>query len=282
MLHRSLIALAAMATMLCVSIGNIWAVEDISKYPDWAGKWRRAEGGPPRYDPSKPRGRGQEPPLTAEYQKLFDESLAAQAAGGQGNDPTYTCLPVGMPRQATSGFPIEIVIMPKTMYWLYESSFSTTRRIHTDGRTWPKDEEPTFAGYSIGKWLDTDGNGTYDTLEVETRNFKGPRAFDNSGALLHEDNGTIIKERMFADKNKPDSLFNEVTTIDKALTRPWTVMKNYLRVKNPTWPEDNCSENNNHVEINKEGYFLSADGYLMPTRRDQPPPDLRYFNLGRK
>jgi hypothetical protein len=82
---------------------------------------------------------------------------------------------------------------------------------------------------------------------------------------------------MFADKSKPDSLFNELTTIDNALTRPWTVMKNYLRVKNPTFPEDNCSENNNHVEIGKEGYFLSADGYLMPTRKNQPPPDLRYF-----
>ncbi len=39
----------------------------------------------------------------------------------------------------------------------------------------------------------------------------------------------------------------------------------------------NCSENNNHVEIAGEGYFLSADGLLMPTRKDQPPPDLRYF-----
>jgi hypothetical protein len=255
---------------------------DESKYPDWAGKWRRAEGGPPRYDPSKPPRRGQEAPLTPEYQAIFDTSLAAQGAGGQGNDPTYTCLPVGMPRQATSGFPIEIVIVPKTTYFLYESSFSTTRRIHTDGRDWPKDEEPTFAGYSIGKWLDTDGDGRYDTLEVETRNMKGPRAFDNSGMPLHKDNETVVKERMFGDKTDPDALHNEVTTIDKALTRPWTVMKTYRRVRNPTWPEDNCSENNNHVEIAKEGYFLSADGLLMPTRKDQPPPDLRYFKQQQK
>ena len=32
-----------------------------------------------------------------------------------------------------------------------------------------------------------------------------------------------------------------------------------------------------HVEIAKQGYFLSADGLLMPTRKDQAPPDLRYF-----
>ena len=53
--------------------------------------------------------------------------------------------------------------------------------------------------------------------------------------------------------------------------------KNYLRMKHPTNADDNCSENNNHIEIGGEGYFLSADGYLMPTRKNQPPPDLRYF-----
>jgi hypothetical protein len=282
MMYRSLLGAVATAAMLSALIDSAVAVEDIGKYPDWSGKWRRAEGGPPRYDPSKPRGKGQEPPLTAEYMKIFNDSLAAQAAGGQGNDTTYTCLPVGMPRQATSGFPIEMVITPKATYWLYESSFSTTRRIYTDGRNWPKDEEPTFAGYSIGQWLDTDGDGKFDTLTVETRNLKGPRQFDNSGTPLHEDNATVIKERMFADKSKPDSLFNELTTIDNALTRPWTVVKNYLRVKDPSYAEDNCSENNNHVEIGKEGYFLSADGYLMPTRKNQPPPDLRYFPQGGK
>jgi hypothetical protein len=140
-----------------------------------------------------------------------------------------------------------------------------------------KEEEPTFGGYSIGKWSDTDGDGRYDTLEVETRNMKGPRAFDNSGIPLHKDNKTVVKERLFGDKTNPDAIYNEVTTFDNALTRPWTVIKKYLRVRNPTWPEDNCSESNNHVEIGGEGYFLSAEGLLMPTKKDQPPPDLRYF-----
>ncbi len=284
MLERSSIGAIALAAALAALLTTLAGAQasDESKYPDWAGKWRRAEGGPPRYDPSKPRGRGQEPPLTPEYQAIFEASLAAQDAGGQGNDPTYTCLPVGMPRQATSGFPIELVITPKTTYFLYESSFSTTRRIFTDGRDWPKDEEPTFAGYSIGKWIDTDRDGRYDLLEIETRNMKGPRAFDNSGIPLHQDNETVVKERIFADKANPDLLHNELTTFDHALTRPWTVMKNYRRDRKETWPEDNCSENNNHIEIGKEGYFLSADGYLMPTKKDQKPPDLRYFKQSQK
>ena len=34
--------------------------------------------------------------------------------------------------------------------------------------------------------------------------------------------------------------------------------------------------------IGKENYFVSGDGYLMPARKDQPPPDLRYFKPARK
>jgi hypothetical protein len=41
-------------------------------------------------------------------------------------------------------------------------------------------------------------------------------------------------------------------------------------------------ENNPHVEIEKQGYMLSADGFLMPAKKDQPPPDLRYFTQPKK
>ena len=73
---------------------------------------------------------------------------------------------------------------------------------------------------------------------------------------------------------------NEITTIDNALTRPWTATKKYRRidVKQPVWPEAVCAEANVHVEIAGQNYFLSADGYMMPARKDQPPPDLRYFD----
>jgi hypothetical protein len=100
------------------------------------------------------------------------------------------------------------------------------RRIFTDGRDWPSVLEPTFSGYSIGKWIDEDGGGRYDVLEVETRGpFKGPRAYDGAGLPLHFDNQSIFKER---------------------------------------------------------NYFLGGDGFLMPAKKDQAPPDLRYFNQTRK
>jgi len=67
--------------------------------------------------------------------------------------------------------------------------------------------------------------------------------------------------------------------IDHALTRPWTVDKRYRRNPNPrpNRPESYCTENNAQIVIGKENYFLSADGFLMPAKKDQPPPDLRYF-----
>jgi len=273
LLRSSLGAFALLATLL-LAFGV--QAHDESKYPNWEGKWNR-DPGPPRYDPSKPPRRGQQPPLTPEYQKIWEASLADQAAGGQGNDTTHRCIPVGMPRQATSGFPIEIIVTTKATYILFESSFASPRKIHTDGRDWPKEVEPTFAGYSIGKWLDTDGDGRFDTLEVETRHMKGPRQVDNSGLPLHEDNKTIVKERLSFNKTNPDTITNEVTTIDNAFTRPWTVMKNYRRMQGEL-AEDNCNESNNHVDIGGQIYYLSADGYLMPAKKGQQPPDLRYFS----
>jgi hypothetical protein len=48
------------------------------------------------------------------------------------------------------------------------------------------------------------------------------------------------------------------------------------------WIENICSVGNQHVQIGKEGYFLSADGLLMPSKKGQPAPDLRYFKDARK
>jgi len=107
-----------------------------------------------------------------------------------------------MPRMMSVIFPMEIIIMPNTTYIL--TDYTDPRRIFTDGRAWPKEVEPTFHGYSIGKWIDEDGDGRYDVLEVESRGFKGPRTFEASGIELHDDGETIIKERISLDKTDKD------------------------------------------------------------------------------
>src|SRR5215475_10311351 len=98
MLLRSSIGPVALAAALSMALAGARAHDD-SKYPDWTGQWIRTGG--IQWDPSKPLGRGEQAPLTDEYQALFETGLANQAAGGQGNDPTYTCIPPGMPRAMT-------------------------------------------------------------------------------------------------------------------------------------------------------------------------------------
>jgi hypothetical protein len=140
---------------------------------------------------------------------------------------------------------------------------------------------PSFSGYSIGKWEDEDGDGRYDVLTIETRGIKGPRSFD--GLIpLHDDNQTIVKERIFLDKADAKVMHDEVTTIDHALTQPWTVTRNYRRAAKPIWFEYPCAEYNHHVFLGKDNYFISDDGYLMPTRKDQQPPDLRFFDQAKQ
>jgi hypothetical protein len=278
MFCRTSIRSMAALVMLMTMAGGTWA-HDESKYPDFSGQWIRVGG--TQWDPSKPKGLGQQAPLTREYQAIYEANLKDQEEGGQaGTDLRWTCRTSGMPRIMTAVYPIEIIIEPNTTYIL--SEYVMPRRIYTDGRTRPEIVEPAFAGYSLGKWVDEDGDGRYDVLEVETTHFKGPRDFDVDGLPLHEDNQTVIKERIFLDKANPDLLHDEITTIDHALTRPWTVLKTYRREKNPIWNEYDCNEANNHVAIGKEDYFLSADGYLMPGRKGQQPPDLRYFNQAKK
>jgi hypothetical protein len=180
---------------IAICAGNAGAADD-AKYPDWSGQWERfvVRGlpGQPSFDQTKPWGFGQEAPLTPEYRKVLEESMADQAAGGLGNYHTPRCLAAGMP------------------------------------------------------------------------------------LMINE---SLFKERIWRDKADPKIMHDEITVIDHALTRPWTVDKKYVLNPDPRpqWPEYYCGEYNAQTVLGKDNYFLSADGLLMPARKDQPPPDLRYF-----
>jgi hypothetical protein len=283
MMWQSSIGVVTLAAVLLVSTAGAQtpdAAKD-ARYPDWAGQWIRVETGLPRYDYSKPPARGQQDLLTAEYRAIHDASMADQAAGGQGLDLGIRCVPMGMPRQMSGFYPFEFSYAPGVIHVLFEYSSYTTRRIYVDGRDWPRNEEPTFTGYSIGTWIDEDHDGRYDVLEVETRNLRGPRVLDASGTPMHADNETVIKERIYLDKANPDLLHDEMTTIDHAFTRPWSVMKTFRRKRDGVWTENDCTDNG-HVYFGKQEYFISGEGYLMPTKKDQVPPDLRYFKPTRK
>src|ERR1700693_3535528 len=145
-------AFAAVAALM-VTIGVAQAADD-AKYPNWKGRWiaynPRLGGQAIKFDPTKPFGPPQQAPLTPEYQKVLEASMADQAKGGLGNYPSARCLPGGMPRMMASPTQ-EYVITPETTYILLGGEL---RRIFTDGRGWATNVEATYDGYSIGRWIE--------------------------------------------------------------------------------------------------------------------------------
>jgi hypothetical protein len=277
MAHRG----AGLALTVALMLTAAGAQAQEKQYPDWKGEWitviPRLPGQQLRFDPNKPFGVGQEAPLTDKYKKIYQENLAEVAKGGQGLFLYHaSCMPAGMPTMMSAGTH-ELIITPETTYIVAGTDF---RRIFTDGRPWPIDLEPTYQGFSIGRWVDEGGEGVYNVLEVETRGpFKGPRSYDATGLPLAFDNESIFRERIFRDKGNPNILHDVITVIDHALTRPWTVDKTYRHgtEKYPNWSRITCLEGTAYVTIGKEFYLVSDDGYLMPTVQGQQPPDPKYF-----
>src|SRR5262245_25900787 len=125
MSHRSLRGVLALASVLMMSISAQAA--DPAIYPDLRGAWSRVVvrglGGQPSFDQTKPWGNGQQAPLTPEYQKILDDSIADQAKGGQGNFIDHAlCHPAGMPFMMVATRPLEIIVTPDTTYILVGGS----------------------------------------------------------------------------------------------------------------------------------------------------------------
>src|SRR5439155_10848738 len=122
----------AVAVIAAVSmLSAVHAAAD-ARYPDWKGAWLRwyppgsvrepnggfSAGGQPSHDQTKPWGQGQEAPLTPEYQKVFEDSLADQANGGEGNffDHAVRCMFGGMPFMMMGFGALEYIVTTETTY----------------------------------------------------------------------------------------------------------------------------------------------------------------------
>ena len=89
MANRRMFAVLALAAVLLVAADGARAQD--KTYPSWKGEWAaqfpRLPGQQLRFDPSKPFGKGQEAPLTAEYQKVPQENLGEHGRGSAGPFP---------------------------------------------------------------------------------------------------------------------------------------------------------------------------------------------------
>jgi len=139
MFDRGSIGAVALAAALLMTPTGASAFDD-SKYPDLKGQWIRV--GIPNWTPA---GKA---PLTPEYQAVYDANRADMAKGGPGDVPSWYCLPQGMPMMMNLYDPMELVITPDITYILISHVNDSYRRIYTDGRPWPgeDDYELTYAG----------------------------------------------------------------------------------------------------------------------------------------
>ncbi len=152
-------------------------------------------------------------------------------------DPDANCLPQGVPKIDAAPAPWKIVQTPGFLVVVYEA-FNLWRQIFMDGRTLAKDLNPTWMGYSTGKW---DG----DTLVVDTRGFNGKAWLDQVGRpstdALH------VIER-FHRKDFGHMEFQITIDDPKAYTKPWTVTEDVHLLQNAELLEFICNENNRDVE----------------------------------
>jgi hypothetical protein len=80
--------------------------------------------------------------------KVYEERLATLSK----DDPEGLCLPPGIPRMMATPFPFQIYQVPGRVIFLFEGGAHMWRVIYTDGRSHPKDPNPTYLGDSIGRW----------------------------------------------------------------------------------------------------------------------------------
>jgi hypothetical protein len=136
--------------------------------PDLSGSWSTDDN---RYvrdfaNDMKP----EDVPYQPWAKKLFDERKDGSHSR---EDPDAHCLPQGVPKIDSVQYPWKLIYTPNSIVIIYES-FNYWRQIFTDGREMNPDANPTWFGYSTGKW---EG----DTLVVDTRGFNGRIWLDQLG-----------------------------------------------------------------------------------------------------
>ena len=151
------------------------------------------------------------------YQPWAAELVKQRMAANSKDNPDARCMPMGFMQFHNHPQLRKIIQNPKVLVLMYEANYGL-RQIFTDGRPLPKDPDPWWYGYSIGKW---EG----DTLVVQTIGFNdesnyGPIWLDVRGSPLT--NAAKVTERF----TRPNygTLEIQITVDDpKAYTRPWTV-----------------------------------------------------------
>jgi hypothetical protein len=211
--------------------------------PDFSGVWLNDGYGGPGQEGTGPTPRtvffdlsfgmkGAAPPFQPWAAELYARRKDEQAK----DNPDARCLPIGALQMLAHPLPKKILHSPSLLVFLHERNMEF-RQIFTDGRRLPDDPQPSWYGYSSGRW---DG----DTLVVETVGFRDGLWADFYGSPL-TDRATMTERFR---RPRFGALEVEVTIDDpKAYTRPWTVAVNQHLAMDTDLLEYACLENEKDV-----------------------------------
>ena len=212
------------------------AASGAAETPDFSGVWRTInapaaprEGTSLRWLPAP----GELPPLNPAYMERYKKVQASRESGSEETEPVARCLPPGMPYFTLAQYGLEIV-QSKDKIAFFSEWMDAYRRVYLDGRTMPKDFDPSYQGYSTGRW---EGS----TLLVETVNLREDTVLDRYGSP-HSDAMRITERiRLTAPDQLEDSM---IVYDDKAFTKPWEVVRRYRRAAagNDELHENTCTE----------------------------------------
>jgi hypothetical protein len=201
--HRWLFitALAVSLGFSSVALGQTVSARDLSGV--WIGKRDGKQAVDEKF----------RPPMTAWAQARFDAAVPTvgpRVIAGKENDPILRCNPDGIPKLLGVPQPFEIVQTPNRIFMFFEHN-RHWRTIWIDGRKLPEDPDPSWMGYSVGKW---EGN----TLVVESTGFNDIPWLNFYGDP-HSDAMRLMERYRRVDAK---SLEIAVTIDDpKAYTKPW-------------------------------------------------------------
>jgi len=251
---RSSIVLAAV--LLATIVGARAA--DETKYPDWRGSGAGSTLRPAGFVRSdQDVGAGQQAPLTPEYQAIMRPvSPTWRRADSAMIGPIPATRPACPNHERLYADGILITRRPSYP----DQQHSRQPRIYTDGRDWPAEIDPSYAGYSIGQWIDTTGTGRYDALEVETRGFKGPvsstiPACRCTGTTRRSSGADLRRSGRSEHSARRDH--RPRPCLDASWSRPRTTAATSGA---SALPENSCVEQNQQ-SASARSYMLSADGF---------------------
>jgi hypothetical protein len=163
------------------------------------------------------------PPMTPWAKTRFDAERPGYGsrATPEGNDPILQCDPSGFPRIMFFPTPFEFVQTPAKIIQFFEREHAW-RPIWTDGRSLPKDPDPTWYGYAIGHW-ERD-----NTLVVESTGFNDKTWLGATG-YPHSEGMRITELYQRVDRNT--IVYNIRVDDPKAYTKPIIAPERIMKLR---------------------------------------------------